>query len=113
MLEVRNESHICIIKILGEITNNNLEMLISDLEENIREEHDIYLLNLSNCAYVNSRGFGYLVELYKRLKKEKKKLVLSDLVPDVMKLFEITKINTIIEIYRTEKDALMNLYKQA
>ena len=112
MLEVRNESHICIIKIFGEINNNNLEMLISDLEENIKEEYKVYLLNLSNCAYISSRGFGYIVELYKKLKKEKKKLVLAGLVPDVKKLFQITKMSNIIEMYNTENDALFSLCKR-
>ncbi len=109
MLEIRTLDNICIIKIMCELTHTNLVELRETIEEKSKEDFKVYLLNLESCTYINSQGFGYIVDLHRKLKSERKKLVISNLVPDVRKLFEITKMNVIIEVYKNEKEALERL----
>ena len=106
MLEVRVESDVCIMKVLCEVTVASLEALKKEIEENLKEDYKGYILNLDSCTYMHSKGFEYIVELYKAIKKQKKKLVITNMVQDVKKLFEITKIDAIIETYKIEKEAL-------
>ncbi len=106
MFEVRAEGDICVIKVLGEITYVNMEEVKKEIQEKVQGEFRVYVLNLGSCTYINSIGFGYIVESFQKIKKEKKKLIICNLVPDVKKLFEITKMDTIIEIYKSEKEAL-------
>lgn len=109
MLEIRVEEGICIIKVQCELTHINLSELGREIENKINEGYKAFLLNLAGCAYINSEGFSYVMELYKRLKGEKKILAISNPVPDVRKLFEITKIDTVIEIFKTENEAIRKI----
>ncbi len=109
MIEVKSQGNICIIKLMCELTHTNLSEIKNVIEERLEEDFKIYLLNMESCTYINSQGFGYIVDLHRRLKSERKKLAVSNLVPDVRKLFEITKVNMIIEVYKNEKEALEQL----
>jgi anti-sigma B factor antagonist len=80
-----------------------------NVEANIKEEYKGYILNLETCTYINSSAFEYLVELYKRLKSAKKRLILCSMVPDVYQLFNITRLDKIIDICKNEKDAIKEM----
>lgn len=106
MFEVKVESSICIMKIECEISYSNMQTIKEKIEANIKEEYNGYILNFEICTYINSSAFEYLVELYKRLKNEKKRLVFCSMVPDVYELFNITRLHKIIDICKNEKEAI-------
>lgn len=109
MLEVRTEGDIRILKVICEVTHNNIKGLESEIEENLSDEVKKYIINLGSCTYINSEGFSYIIEFYRRLKREGRKLVITDMVQDVRRLFEVTKMDSIIETYKNEKEALDRL----
>jgi len=67
------------------------------------------VLNMSGVGYMNSAGIGMIVESYKRFKDNGGRLVICSLVPDIVKLFEITKLDHFIEIYPDEETAIQKL----
>jgi anti-anti-sigma factor len=64
---------------------------------------------MSGVGYMNSAGIGMIVESYKRFKDNGGRLVICSLVPDIVKLFEITKLDHFIEIYPDEETAIQKL----
>lgn len=67
------------------------------------------VLNMSGVGYMNSAGIGMIVESYKRFKDNGGRLAICSLVPDIAKLFEITKLDHFIEIYPDEETAIQKL----
>jgi len=67
------------------------------------------VLNMSGVGYMNSAGIGMIVESFKRFKDNGGRLVICSLVPDIVKLFEITKLDHFIEIYPDEETAVRKL----
>ena len=67
------------------------------------------ILNMDGVGYMNSAGIGIVVDSYKKFKELNGKLVLCNLVSDINKLFEVTKLNKFIEIFDTEEAALSKL----
>ena len=109
MFEIKVESSICIMKIGCEISYANMKDIKEKIESNIKEEYKGYILNLEGCTYINSSAFEYLVELYKRLKSAKKRLIICSMVPDVYELFNITRLYKIIDICKNEKEAITEM----
>lgn len=67
------------------------------------------VLNLSGVGYMNSAGIGMIVESFKKFKDNGGRLVICNLVPDISKLFEITKLDHFIEVYPDEETAIQKL----
>lgn len=67
------------------------------------------VLDMSGIGYMNSAGIGMIVESFKKFKDNGGRLVICSLVPDISKLFEITKLNQFIEIYPDEETAVLKL----
>jgi stage II sporulation protein AA (anti-sigma F factor antagonist) len=99
-----------LVKLTGQIrisTQNDFK----DLMDNIAKEDgdQTIILSLDGVIYMNSAGLGIIIDTYKKFKQKKGRMVLCNLMPDITKLFEVTRINRFIEIYSTEEDALASI----
>lgn len=70
------------------------------------EKRRALLLNFSGVEFVSSAGLGKLIALERKLKLAKGRLKMSDMVPEVMSVFEITKLNKVFDIRASEAEAL-------
>ena len=57
---------------------------------------------------MNSIGLGIIIDTYKKFRKSGK-IVLCSLLPEIMNLFEVTKLNRFIEIYKNESEAMSKI----
>ncbi|MEN6551353.1 MAG: STAS domain-containing protein [Methanobacterium sp.] len=64
------------------------------------------LLNFQGVDYISSSGLRVVLSSLKQLKKSGGKMVLSNLHPYVMEVFEISGFKQIFEIYESEEEAL-------
>lgn len=64
------------------------------------------ILDLSNVGYMDSSGVASLVKLLARLRKARVPLRLAGLRPRVRSVFEITRLDTVFEIFATLDEAL-------
>lgn len=91
-------------KILDEQTIQVIgEQLFSLVEEVGRKK---LLLNFSNVELLSSAALGKLVTLNRKIKDVGGKLVLCQINPNIFEVFEITKLNRIIEIRKDEQEGL-------
>ena len=64
------------------------------------------LINLEKVGYLDSTGLGILIGGVKRLKEQDGWLRLVGPGPRITRIFEITGLNKIFDVYATEQDAL-------
>ena len=64
------------------------------------------LLQMSLVDFIDSTGLGTVVRLAKRVKEAKGQLRLSDPQPKILEMFELTRLDKILPIFRTQKEAL-------
>ncbi len=64
------------------------------------------VFDMSHVRFVDSTGLGTMVSFLKRLKAEGGDLKLYGLSPSVRKLFELVRVDKIIDIYDTKDETL-------
>jgi anti-sigma B factor antagonist len=79
------------------------EQLFSLVDEAGRRK---LLLNFRNVEYMSSAALAKLITLNKKIKEVGGRLVLCDIEPQIMEVFEITKLDRIFSIYPGEQEAL-------
>jgi anti-sigma B factor antagonist len=91
-------------KILDEQTIQVIgEQLFSLVEEVGRKK---LLLNFAHVELLSSAALGKLVTLNRKIKDVGGKLVLCQINPNIYEVFEITRLNRIIEIRKDEQEGL-------
>src|SRR6058998_2280323 len=70
-----------------------------------------FVLNLAGVQYLDSSGLGQLVSIWVSVKNRRGHLTLINPVKRVRRLFEITRLNTIFEIFDEESDAVQQASK--
>ena len=58
-----------------------------------------FLIDLENIVYISSAVLGFFITLYKDLKEQGGRLKLVNTQPSVSNLFEITRLDRILEMY--------------
>lgn len=64
------------------------------------------VLNFENLDYMNSSGIGLLVTLLIRANRQNQKLLAYGLSDHYRQIFELTRLNEVIEIHENEAQAL-------
>ena len=106
-LETKELNGVKIIKLAGQVrisTQNEFKDLLDDLVK--ENEGKTVIMNMDGIIYMNSAGLGIMIDTYKKFKEMRGRMVLCNLLPDIMKLFEVTKLNRFIEIYLSEGEAM-------
>jgi anti-anti-sigma factor len=67
------------------------------------------ILDMGKVSYMNSAGIGIIVDTFKKFRDSGGRMILCGLIPDILRLFEVTKLNRFIEIYANADEALHKL----
>lgn len=67
------------------------------------------ILDLKNVSFIDSSGFGVFLSLMKTARNSQGVFKLCNLNEDVMELFKILQLHTIIEIYSTKEEAIQSI----
>ena len=65
-----------------------------------------FVVNLAGVEYIDSSGLGQLVSIWVSVKNRRGHLTLLNPTKRVQRLFEITRLNTIFEIFENEIEAV-------
>jgi anti-sigma B factor antagonist len=79
------------------------DQLFSLVEDENRRK---LLLNFEGVEYMSSAALGKLINLHKKLTGLKGKLAMCTVIPQIMEVFTITKLDKIFKIFPTEEVAL-------
>lgn len=67
------------------------------------------LLDLEKVSYLNSAGLGMLIDTFRKFRDRGGQLILCGLIPDILRLFEATRLDRFIKIYPSVEEALHTL----
>jgi len=70
------------------------------------QKPDLIVLDLAGVAYMDSSGVASLVKLLARVRRDSIALKLCGLQPRVRSVFEITRLDTVFDIYPSAEEAL-------
>jgi len=109
-VEMKELNGVKIIRMVGQVrisTQNDFKDILDELVEEC--EGRAVIINMDGIVYMNSTGLGIIIDTYKKFKELKGRLILCNLLPDIMNLFEVTRLNRFIEIYGSESEAFTKL----
>lgn len=95
-----------IVDVEGEIDVLTSPRLKSALAGLVDGGSSVVVVNLAHVRYMDSTGLGVLVSAMKRIRENSGSIVLSGLNTHLSKIFEITGLRKVFDVYPTEADAL-------
>ncbi len=103
---VRRVGSTVVVDIDGQLIVGNRhelkELVLEELEGGVRS----FIVDFARTGYIDSSGLGVLVGLSKRVREVDGTLQLSSLGRDLMRLFELTKLDTLFTIRGSVEEAL-------
>lgn len=94
-----------IFRLSGRLTSDSSQELI-DLIKDTQKRDKNYILDLSGLNFIDSVGLGSIIQVMKRVNSDGGELKLLNLINQPKVIFEITRVETIFEIYDNEDDAI-------
>ena len=104
--EVRWVDRTAIADVAGEIDLNSSLDFQQDLLKLLDKSPQRIVINLRDVSYMDSSGVASLVKLLSRVRKSGVSLRLAALSDRVRGVFEITRLDSVFEIFATEEEAL-------
>jgi anti-sigma B factor antagonist len=95
-----------VLDLSGEVDVYTAPQLRAAIMEEVERGTKHLLINLKRVGYMDSTGLGILIGGVKRLRESNGALLLVGPTPRIARIFEITGLNTIFNVYASEEEAL-------
>ena len=96
-----------ILKVDGEVIFENSNRVKEEAKEIIKEiEAKKLIVDLSSTSYLDSSGIGVILSLFKFMRDNDGKLLIANPNEKVKRVFEVTKLNQILDIYNDINKAI-------
>jgi anti-anti-sigma factor len=91
-----------ILRLSGPLTLSTLFLL----QENLREIGSVdTVIDVSQVPYIDSAGLGTILSHWAHTQRTGHKFAMTGISPRIDVLLEITKVNTVLPMFRTAEDA--------
>lgn len=104
-VDYENRDNVVVIRLDGELMLENVEQLKIDFN-NYKNSYKYFLFDFKNVSMIDSSGLGYIVYCLKKLKDVEGTVKIAHLEDQAKLIFEITRVNSILDIYDSEANAL-------
>jgi len=91
-------------KILDEAGIQELGLELFGLVE--QDNRKSILLNFAGVEFLSSAALGKLITLDRKVKSHKGRLKMSNIRPEILEVFQITKLNKVFDIRKDEAEAI-------
>ena len=106
-LEEKNQGEIAVVSLSGNMVGEcESDVLHQEIEKLVREDRLRIVLNMGDVDWMGSLCIGAIMREIISVRKKGGDMHLSGLSKKVRRIFEITKLNGIINIYSTTKAAV-------
>lgn len=110
MIEIRDKDDVVVVsfataKILDQVAIDQIREEFKDLTLQAASGRKL-LLDFSRVQFMSSSMIGQIVQLHKQCKKDKVKLKLCSIAPDIKEVFKITGLTKLLEIHDDAAGAL-------
>jgi anti-sigma B factor antagonist len=105
-VEVRLESDVAVLDLMGEINGFAEEALNTAYAEADAKDTKTILLNFEGVDYINSTGIALIVGLLAKARVSKRRLVAYGLSDHYVEIFEITRLSDFMGVFPDEESAM-------
>ncbi len=107
-VSTRELGRVVVVDAVGRLTLSDSRTQLRDLIHVFcGNGHKHFLLNLAGVDFMDSDGMGELVRCYSVVRREGGEMRLVQVTKKVQELLQITRLNTLFEIYSEEQVALL------
>ncbi len=105
-------------KILVEIVNSDRATLNEaarfkpTINQRIDEGFRYFIIDLSDCDFIDSTFLGVLVHSLKRIRRREGQMRLIGFKPPVKSMFELTRMDKVFKIHETVEEALSQIQNE-
>jgi anti-sigma B factor antagonist len=108
-IDIENKDSGVILHIEGKIIGDGSNQLKHALEEQINSDVKWIIINLAEVPMMDSSAIGTMIMAFLKLKERNSKLVLLYAQKNILEVLDITKLNTLFEIYDNMQAALQSV----
>lgn len=90
----------------GEIDVSTSPRIKDVLNEQIDQGHHNLVINMERVRYIDSTGLVAFISALKRVREKNGKIVLICTNPHILKIFNITGLNNVFDVYQTQDEAM-------
>ena len=101
-----SDENVVVVEAEGDIDLHRSAAFQQALLEPLSRHPQRMVVDLSRVSYMDSSGVASLVKLLSRVRRQNVDLKLAGLTPRVLSVFEITRLDTVFEIYPSQQEAL-------
>src|ERR687893_1359211 len=105
-VEVRLESDVAVLDLMGEINGFAEEALNAAYAEADAKDTQTILLNFERVDYINSTGIALIVGLLARARASRRRLLAYGLSDHYVEIFNITRLSDFVSVLPDEESAL-------
>jgi anti-sigma B factor antagonist len=105
-IDVENKDDGAILHLEGKIIGDGVAKFKNALEEQIDNGVRWIILDLSDVPLMDSSALGTIIMVFLKLKERKGKLVLLYAQENIINILNITKLNSLFEVYDNMQTAL-------
>jgi anti-sigma B factor antagonist len=98
-IDVENKDNGAILHLDGKIIGDGVARFKQAIEEQINSNINWLILDLSEVPLMDSSALGTIIMAFLRLKERKGKIVLLYAQKSILEVLNITKLDTLFEIY--------------
>lgn len=89
-----------IVELMGELDHHNASEVRNKIDDMLdRDNINKLIINFSGVSFMDSSGIGAVIGRYKKLSMKGGKLCITNLKPSVERVFELSGLFKIIDIY--------------
>ena len=95
-----------VVSVMGEVDLATMPALAQTLGDVADDRTGDVIVDLTGCRFLDSRGLGALIAIRVRLERSDRRLALVLANQSVLRIFEITQLDEVFEIYPSLRAAL-------
>lgn len=109
-IELEQHRKALIVRLKGELDHHTAEVLKARMEDAIeRGDARNVVLSLKELSFMDSSGLGVILGRYRQISARGGKMVVCDVAPQLVRLFEMSGLFKIVRMEKNEQAALAGL----
>ncbi|NWG12168.1 MAG: STAS domain-containing protein [Acidobacteria bacterium] len=113
LIQERDVDGIIVLALSRDLKGPSELTLKERIDALVREGHRQIVVDLKNLPYVDSTGLGRLIRAHISVRQSGGRVRLCNVTPRVMDLLKLSRLDTVLDIYATEEEALAAVRSKA
>lgn len=109
-IKYENKENILFATLKGELMAQEVKKLKKDFI-NIKLKYKYLVFDFKDLTLIDSAGLAYIIFCLKELREKNGDIKIQNLSNQAKVIFEITRINTVIDIFNTQKETIQSIKK--